>query len=197
MRAVLNNNAFSILLATYNAWSPSVLPVASPPTRMSYKPPKVRKHSCTPCPSRLKMSNMSYSALQRVVANPRALKAYLDDQEPTATETTQQRSGNNHNRTAAATSSGAGEGGVAFATHDSSAIHKMQSTNVKVVSGVQRSLDRLVEGSAGYAPEHSSKEAPPRNKNVVLGMDHEATEVSAMGPRVRYAIGFNIIMCSI
>lgn len=42
---------------------------------------KVRKYSCTPCPPRLKISNMSYSALQRVVSNPRALRAYLDDDE--------------------------------------------------------------------------------------------------------------------
>lgn len=41
---------------------------------------KVRKFSCTPCPPRLKISNMSYSALQRVVSNPRSLKAYLDDE---------------------------------------------------------------------------------------------------------------------
>lgn len=40
---------------------------------------KIRKHSCTPCPPRLKISNMSYSALQRVVSNPRALSAYLDN----------------------------------------------------------------------------------------------------------------------
>ncbi|CAM9334199.1 unnamed protein product, partial [Hapterophycus canaliculatus] len=42
---------------------------------------KIRKHSCTPCPPKLKISNMSYSALQRVVSNPRALSAYLDDDE--------------------------------------------------------------------------------------------------------------------
>lgn len=42
---------------------------------------KVRKYSCTPCPPRLKISNMSHSALQRVVSNPRALRAYLDDEE--------------------------------------------------------------------------------------------------------------------
>lgn len=142
------------------------------------------------------MSNMSYSALQRVVANPRALRAYLDDQEPTATETTEQRSGNNQHRSAVAIRTGAGGGGAAFAADDSSAVHRTQSTNVKVMSGVQRSVDRLVEGSAGYAPEHSSKEAPRRNKSVVLGMDHEATEVSAMGPQLRYAIGFNIMVCS-
>lgn len=40
---------------------------------------KVRKYSCTPCPPRLKISNMSYSALQRVVSNPRALRGYLDE----------------------------------------------------------------------------------------------------------------------
>eukprot|EP00752_Nemacystus_decipiens_P011479 g10191.t1 len=42
---------------------------------------KVRKYACTPCPPRLKISNMSYSALQRVVSNPRALRGYLDDKD--------------------------------------------------------------------------------------------------------------------
>lgn len=39
---------------------------------------EIRKHSCSPCPSRLKISNLSYSTLQRIVSNPRALEAYLD-----------------------------------------------------------------------------------------------------------------------
>lgn len=139
---------------------------------------------------------MSYSALQRVVANPRALKAYLDEQEQTETAVTQQREGNTHNGgvAVAGTRVGGGRKGVAIAAEDPAVISKPQSANnVKATSGAQRSMDRLGEGSAGgRLPEHSSKEGNSRENNVVLGMDHEAMEVRAIDyPRLWHVTGFN------
>ncbi|CAM9236760.1 unnamed protein product, partial [Laminaria digitata] len=135
---------------------------------------KVRKHSCIPCPTRLKLANMSYSALQRVVANPRALAAYIDDHDDHDVEEEGRRQ---HAAAAAARrpllpggAAAVGErGGVGVAS--SLAAGAVGARCSAKVSGAAESSSVLRSSQCSHGGIDSGG-----RKRLVLGAEHEATE---------------------
>ncbi|CAM9445262.1 unnamed protein product, partial [Sphacelaria rigidula] len=133
---------------------------------------KVRQHTCTPCPQRLKVSNMSYSALQRIVANPRALEAYTDPvSSSTATQSTVPKLGHDPPRGTAA------------------AVGSSFPDTRPVVDSPGRGGPTKRETAGGAGQTHGDSSVPSSKNNsrftstenlegkVVLGAEHEATKV--------------------
>eukprot|EP00903_Cladosiphon_okamuranus_P011029 g10416.t1 len=128
---------------------------------------KVRKYSCTPCPPRLKISNMSYSALQRVVSNPRALRGYLDEDKGGGSGNphgSKPEESGRHGRTRHPGPGEIGKDDVCSANRSPSAGRP-----------APWSSSRGGGGGGGGGGDGSGSVRKDKQK-LVLGVDHEATE---------------------